>query len=321
MLIMNHILKKKNSIFIEVDHTAPLLEVKNLSLSFRQFRRGLKETTIKVIRNLDLTINSREIFAVVGASGSGKSLLANSILGLLPRNAISSGSIRFMGKELTEDMLQQVRGKHISLIPQSIHALNPLLRTGKQVVAEHSKRSAIFQRLHLPIETANFYPFELSGGMARRVMVASAFAGSAELIIADEPTPGLDPRALSDTANYFKELANNGRGIMFITHDIETALLIADRIAVFYAGEVVEITNAKNFSGKGEGLRHPYTKALWNALPQNGFTPLKGNQPYADEMPSGCIFQPRCPIAAKNCLYEQPETKYSSEEMVRCFYA
>src|SRR5690606_36912325 len=111
------------------------------------------------------------------------------------------------------------------------------------------------------------YPFELSGGMARRVLVSTAMASKAKLVIADEPTPGLDERALSETIRYIKQMADDGKGILFITHDISTALMIADKVAVFYAGLTVEIANKEDFIGDGKYLRHPYTKALWSALP------------------------------------------------------
>lgn len=318
---MLNFFKKSSNVCENLDSSAPLLEVRNLSLSFHQYRKGLKETTIHVIRNLDLQLHSGEIVAIVGASGSGKSLLANAILGLLPVNSLISGSIRFMGEPLTEDTLHHIRGDHISLVPQSIHALNPFLKTGKQVDCKPAAKTAILQRLQLPVETEKLYPFELSGGMARRVLVASAFASTAKLIIADEPTPGLDPFALGEMANYFKELAHEGRGIMFITHDIETALLIADRIAILYAGEIVEVANARSFTENGELLRHPYTKALWNALPQNGFIPLKGHHPSIEELLTGCSFQPRCAQATEECLHQHPPSKMIGKEMVRCFYA
>lgn len=318
---MRNLFKKRKNTLESLDPSAPLLEVRNLSLSFHLYRKGLKETIIHTIRNLDLQIHSGEIVAVVGASGSGKSLLANAILGLLPVNSLISGSIRFMGEPLTTEKLQHIRGEHLSLVPQSIHALNPLLKTRKQVDCKPESKTRILQRLQLPAETEGLYPFELSGGMARRVLVASAFASTAKLIIADEPTPGLDPFTLGEMANFFKELAHEGRGIMFITHDIETALLIADRIAILYAGEIVEIASAKSFTEKGECLRHPYTKALWAALPQNGFTPLKGHHPSIEEEQTGCSFQPRCTYATEECLHHHPPSKKIGEEMVRCFHA
>lgn len=305
----------------------PLLEVKNLSLSFRQYQTGLRESQLQVIRNLDLIINEGEIVAVVGASGSGKSLLANAILGVLPKNAILDGTLRYKGEQLTRSRQKRLRGKEISLIPQSVNALDPLMKSGKQVQAvikEKRKKAVqqdIFQKVGLSPEVGERYPFELSGGMARRVLVTTAMVSGAELVIADEPTPGLDQKAVHETIDYLKQLAIGGKGIMFITHDIDTALQVADEIVVFYAGQTVEIANVEDFSGKGDKLRHPYTKALWNALPQNEFKPLSGSQPFLGEVMNGCVFQKRCPVAMELCTYKQPDLQEASGGAVRCFDA
>lgn len=257
----------------------PLLEVKDFSLSFRQYKKGLRETKLEVIRNLNMTIQEGEIVAVAGASGSGKSLLANAILGILPEHALLNGTLNYKGVALTQKLLGHLRGKEISLIPQSVNALDPLMRTGKQVqsvVRNGNKKEiqqAIFSKVGLPAHTSNKYPFELSGGMARRVLATTAMISNANLIIADEPTPGLDPAVLHETVGYIKQLAMDGKGVMFITHDIDTALKIADRVVIFNAGEIVETAQAADFEGIGEKLEHPYTKKLWNALPQNKFIP------------------------------------------------
>ncbi len=319
--------QNKGQLTDSLENGQPLLEVRDLSLSFRQYHAGLRETRIQVISKLDISIHSNEIVAIVGASGSGKSLLASAILGLLPANAELHGTITFKGNPLTPDRQNHLRGKEISLIPQSVNALDPLMKTGKQVQAvikEKNKKAVqqdIFDKVGLPPKASNSYPFELSGGMVRRVLAASSLASSADLIIADEPTPGLDPFALKETVKYIKQLAEDGKGVIFITHDIETALKIADRVAVFYAGQTIEIASAENFCNEGEKLRHPYTKALWNALPQNGFTPLSGSQPLLNEISEGCIFYARCPIGTEICKNKQPESQRMNGEMVRCFYA
>src|SRR5690625_4092411 len=167
----------------------------------------------------------------------------------------------------------------IFLITQSVNALDPLMKSGKQVRSMIRKNNKdahldrIFEKVGLSSYTKDLYPFELSGGMARRVLLSAAFVSEAKLIIADEPTPGLDIKVLNETTNMMKELANEGKGMMFITHDITTALDLADKIAVVHAGEMIEMAKAEDFTGKGEKLSHPYTKALWNALPQNDFVP------------------------------------------------
>lgn len=262
----------------------PLLEVDHLSLSFRQLKKGLRETTVDAIHDFHLTVEDGEVVAVVGASGAGKSLLADAILGILPDSADVGGAIYFNGEKLTDDSQLELRGKQIALIPQSLKALDPLMKVGKQVQAAIPKEKQddkneiqrqIFQKLNLPAGTGDKLPFELSGGMARRVLIATAMASEAKLVIADEPTPGLDEQTRDQAVRYIEQLAADGRGVMFITHDIQTALQIADKVAVFYEGKTIEIADVDDFTGEGEKLEHPYTKALWNALPQNGFQHLK----------------------------------------------
>jgi|SRR5690554_1923641 len=306
----------------------PLLEVKEFSLSFPQYKDGLEPTYIQVIRDFELTIHPGEIVAVVGASGSGKSLLADSILGILPDNAETQGTLLFEGDALTKERQEVLRGKDIALIPQSVKALDPLMRTSRQVqsvIGDKKNRKKIqeeaFRKLGLPPETGRKYPFELSGGMARRVLIATAMVSQAKLIIADEPTPGLDQEAWEETLHHIKQLSKANSGVMFITHDIHAALKIADRIAVFYAGETIEVANIEDFTGVGERLRHPYTKALWRALPENDFMALAGNQPEAEEVFTGCVFEPRCPIATDYCKQNKPQSAVVDNGITRCFYA
>ncbi|MBO0993752.1 ABC transporter ATP-binding protein [Bacillus sp. SD088] len=305
----------------------PLFEVKQLSLVFRQYQKGWQESRIQAISKFDLTIHKREIVAIVGASGSGKSLLANAVLGILPENAETGGVILYEGEALTPKRQEDLRGKEIALIPQSTNALDPLMKAGKQVqtvIKGKNKKKIqqeLFRRVGLASEAGDQYPFELSGGMARRVLVTIAMASHAKLIIADEPTPGLDEHARDETIRYIKQLANEGKGVMFITHDIMAALEIADKIAVFYAGQTVEIANIEDFAGKGERLRHPYTKALWNSLPQNEFKPLPGSQPATGTTLDGCVFASKCPLATTICKQKQPQDRSLNHGMVRCFHA
>lgn len=305
----------------------PILEVEDLSISFKQYTDGLKQKDFKVISGLNVTLEEGEILAVVGASGSGKSLLAHAILGILPSNSNISGTIKYDGEVLTTARQASLRGKEIALIPQSVNYLDPLMRVGKQVRTSANVGDAsaaqreVFERLHLKQEVENMYPFQLSGGMARRTLLSTAIVSGAKLIIADEPTPGLDPVVIKEALNNFREFADNGCAVMLITHDIESALTIADKIAVFYAGTTVEIAPVEDFSGDGEALRHPYTKALWKALPQNDFTPIPGSQPHPSALPSGCLFAPRCPMATAECREAQPEMRNLRNGMVRCIHA
>jgi peptide/nickel transport system ATP-binding protein len=265
--------------------------------------------------------------AVVGSSGSGKSLLAHAILGILPRNSIISGDMHFEGQRLTGSLQVALRGKDIAFVPQSVNYLDPLMKVGAQVraaVKQGSKREIqqkIFNRYHLGHKVEGQYPFQLSGGMARRILVAGALVGNARLVIADEPTPGLHPQVVIETLNHLRELSNEGRAVMLITHDIKAALAYADRIAVFYAGTTLETAAVADFSGDGSALRHPYSKVLWKALPQNDFAALPGFQPAPGELPQGCLFSPRCHMVRDLCLEKRPLERSLRNGKVRCHYA
>ncbi len=304
-----------------------LLVVKNLSVSFIQYAKGLKQLNLEVICDLNVSVNSGEIVAIVGSSGSGKSLLAHAILGILPSNAKVTGTICYQGQALTTERQKVFRGREISLIPQSVNYLDPLMKVGEQVQNTIKTKDAkqlqqqVFERYHLSKEAGLFYPFQLSGGMARRVLVATAVSGGAKLIIADEPTPGLHPEVVAETLAHLKELANQGCGVMMITHDIEAAMKIADRIAVFYAGTTVEVAPIEDFKERGEALRHPYTRALWMALPENDFQPIPGFQPTPTDLPPGCLFEPRCQLRTAECQCKKPEMRDLRSGQVRCIHA
>lgn len=308
-----------------------MLEVHRLSIHFRRYSRGLHRTVITPVVDLDLKVNAGEIVAVVGSSGSGKSLLVHAVLGILPPNARVEGEMWFKGELLTPERRAKARGREIALIPQSVSFLDPLMRVGAQVRRaahlsgknQHSvaAQRAIFQRYQLPLEVERWYPFQLSGGMARRTLVSMAVVGEAELILADEPTPGLHPEVIRETLSHLRQLADEGRGVVLITHDIQSALQIADQIAVFYAGTTVEIAPVSAFAGKGEELLHPYTQSLWRSLPQNEFVALPGMQPSPQDLPQGCLFAPRCPLATPECTAERPAMRSIAQNRVRCIHA
>ena len=259
----------------------PILQVDRLSISFTQYQRGLRQRTLPVIRELSLSLFPGQTAAVVGSSGSGKSLLAHGILGLLPYNSRLEGTILYRGEPLTQKRLNALRGREIALAPQGVTYLDPLMKVGPQVRKgrrdqEARRRSrAALSRYGLGPEVERLYPFELSGGMARRVLIASAVAERPSLVIADEPTPGLDLRAAGRILGHFRDLAEEGAAVLLITHDLELALSIAHRVFVLYAGET---------------------------MPQNGFTPIPGAQPYPGEISQGCQFAPRCPRRQARCL-------------------
>lgn len=262
-----------------------LLQVENLSVAFRMYENDkpffqAKQRFVEVLSNLSISVHAGEIIAVVGASGSGKTLLADAIMGNFESNARVSGSIWFDGELLDVPRLATLRGSHIALVPQSVSFLDPLMKVGRQVegIAKNAddakqrtaRRQELFKRFDLDEHVANLYPHELSGGMARRVLLCCALIEKPQLIIADEPTPGLDLPLAIRAMEDFRAFANDGGGVVLITHDIELALRCADRVAVFQEGTIVEETSVENFASP-ETLVHPFSKALMYALPEHDF--------------------------------------------------
>ena len=285
----------------------PLLEIKDFTVSFQRYGQGRDRIQLQRLHGISLEIKAGEIVAVAGSSGSGKSLLAHGILQLLPSNAKTCGEVLYQGEKLDKKRLKKLLGREIAFIPQSVDYLDPLMQVGKQVQGVYgtSKRQQeLFRQFRLPEDTSTKYPFQLSGGMARRVLISAALMEQPKLMIADEPTPGLSVDLAMDTLKYFRQMADKGVGVLLITHDIDLALQVADRIAVFYAGTIVEVTEKENFIKGGIALHHPYSRALMEALPQNGFQPLKGSQPDGETLPEGCVFAPRCKLRQDVCMSE-----------------
>ena len=232
-----------------------------------------------MIDRLSVSVHEGEILAVVGASGSGKTLLADCIMGLFEPNSLVTGTVWYDGVRQDASSLASLRGRGLSLVPQSVAHLDPLMKVGRQVegfahakdkAARSKRRREIFARYGLGEEVASLYPHELSGGMARRVLLCCALMDNPRVIVADEPTPGLDLDLAVKALDDFRDFANRGNGVLLITHDIELALRVADRVAVFKDGTVVEETAVANFASP-ETLRHPFSRALWHALPEHGF--------------------------------------------------
>ena len=309
----------------------PILKVKDLGISFSQYTNGLVRGVLNVIRNLDIELYEGEILAVVGSSGSGKSLLAHAILGILPDNACTQGDIIYKGEILDEKRKEKLRGDEIVLIPQSVNYLDPLKKVGKQIkisIKDKDKKTQdeivdnLFKKYNLDKKVKNYYPFQLSGGMARKVLLSTALASDSKVIIADEPTPGLDEESLNEVLKDFRDIADSGRAILMITHDIMAALKIADKVAIFYAGSTLEIANTSDFKQKEVELRHPYTKALYKALPNHDFVPIDDKtQPLPNELPKGCVFSDRCPLKDKNCENQVPKIREIRNGKVRCIHA
>lgn len=301
-----------------------LLTVQNVSISFTQYVQGLKQHELKVISDLSLSVKEGEVVAILGSSGSGKSLLAHAILGILPENGNCDGTIAFKGDVLTQEKKEELRGKHICLIPQSVNFLDPLMKVSEQAIGDVKKEDRekalehqreVFAKYGLGEEVDDMYPFELSGGMARKVLLSTALLTDPELVVADEPTPGLDEASVKETINDIKRLSDEGKGVLLITHEIDVALKTADRIAIFYSGYVIEINKTENFNDVDK-LLHPYTKSLIEALPKNGFKLTEGVQPL--ELVNGCPYFENCPIRSDICQDNIPDLINHDGVMIRC---
>lgn len=258
-----------------------LLSVDRLTVAFRRYQGLMGEVDIGCLSDLTLEVARGEMVAVFGASGAGKSLFAHAVLGLLPPNAVVTGSIRFSGERLDAARIAQLRGRRIALVPQSLSHLDPLATVGRQIgwAAKRVGRKgftredavAALNRFGLDELFLQSYPHTLSGGMARRVMLAIASVGDPDLVIADEPTNGLDPDNAEKVFGFLRRFADDGKGVVVISHDLAAAVASADRVAVLRDGALVATEQAATFMRDGgEGLT-PYARALWRALPQHEF--------------------------------------------------
>lgn len=314
----------------------PLLEIKDLSV-------GLRASNIAydIVRNVSLTVNRNEILAVVGESGCGKSLTALSILQLQasPPLFITSGSIMYGGRDLatlSKKEMRTVRGSEIAMIFQDpMSALDPMFTVGTLLTsAVHAHQSVgedVAEKMALealadagiedPKRRFNEYPFQLSGGVSQRVMIALALVNDPKLIIADEPTTALDVTVQAQILDRLKELKKDrGMSIMLITHNLGVVASVADRMAVMYTGEVVEMGAVSDVFDKPQ---HPYTTGLLGAVPRLGgaasdLTPIVGRVPQPDELPVGCTFVDRCSRAVAQCSTVRPTLQVRGRAEVRC---
>lgn len=261
---------------------APLLEVDHLTVSFTQYDRGLRRREVAAVVDMSLDVRAGEVVALVGASGAGKSLLGHAVLGLLPPNATQGGRVLWRGEEVDPAARRGLAGREVALLPQALSHLDPTATVGAQlrraarlagVPRSQARRVATEALLAQGLETSVLrrHPHQLSGGMGRRVLTGIALIGDPALVIADEPTPGLAPESVTAVLQRLRGLADEGRGVLLITHEISGALAVADRVVVVDRGRTLEEAPASAFTGDGDLLTHPYTRALWQALPANGF--------------------------------------------------
>ncbi|MEU0225603.1 ABC transporter ATP-binding protein [Streptomyces sp. NPDC006284] len=298
---------------------APVLSVRGLSVRF--LMPGGR--SVAAVTDAHFDVAAGECLALIGESGCGKSVLASALLGLLPGNARIAGSALLGDLDLlTADertFARTVRGRLIGLVPQSPAAHLTPVRTIRSQLEEtvahltpvrgradlRRAAEAAAERAAFPPDHLDHHPHELSGGLAQRAATALALVGEAPLLLADEPTTGLDRDLVDRTVDELRRhvddgTGDEGRALLMITHDLAAAERIADRIAVMYAGRIVELADADEFFGT-PGPRHPYSRGLLDALPERAFTPIPGLPPELGALPDGCAFAVRCERATDSC--------------------
>ena len=313
-----------------------LLRLEHLNIDYK-----VKGGYLSAVNDVNLTLCRGEVFAVVGESGCGKSTVAHSIMNLIPgENAKISGKILFEGEDLCsypDRKMEQIRGKHIGMIFQNpLDSLNPVYTTGKQVseaiMLDGTDRKTawdkvlkLYQDVKMPDarERAESFPHEMSGGMRQRVMIAMMLSRNPELLIADEPTTALDVTIEAQILEIMKELKHTYHtAIMLITHNFGLVAEVADKIAVMYAGQVIESGDVFEIF---EHPAHPYTSLLMQALPrktkkEGRLRTIDGSVPRILEKKPECRFANRCPYAQERCFRENPEiVVLSGTHTCRCF--
>lgn len=313
----------------------PVLSVEQLSVRFRM--PGGRY--VEAVTDARFDLAPGECLALVGESGCGKSVLASALLGLLPGNAETAGAARLAdGLDLLaaeeRTLAKAVRGRRIGLVPQSPAAHLTPVRTvrahleetvrdlagaptatrrkaalGKAALRKTALRKAAeaaAERAAFPASHLDHHPHQLSGGLAQRAATALALVGDAPLLLADEPTTGLDRDLVHRTVDELRaHTRDTGRALLMITHDLAAAERIADTVAVMYAGRIVELAPAEEFFGR-PGPRHPYSRGLLDALPERAFAPIPGAPPELGALPAGCAFAARCRAADRVCRAERP---------------
>ena len=299
-----------------------LLEIKDLSVCFHTM-----DADVHAVNGIDLAIDAGETLGLVGETGAGKTTTALAILNLIqsPPGKIESGQILFAGRnilEMTDDELLSIRGSAISMIFQDpMTALNPIFRVEDQIAEviriheKKSKREAVekaremLELVGIPAEQGSDYPHQFSGGMKQRVVIAMALACSPKLLIADEPTTALDVTIQAQVLDMMTELKTKmDSSMLLITHDLGVVAETCDKVAIMYAGEIVEYGSLEDIF---EHTAHPYTEGLFGSLPSlendvHRLKPIQGLMPDPANLPDGCKFHPRCPYAVDQCRSGAP---------------
>jgi peptide/nickel transport system ATP-binding protein/oligopeptide transport system ATP-binding protein len=314
----------------------PLLEVRNLTIHF-----FTEEGVVRAVENVSFEIYPGEVLGLVGESGCGKSVTGLSLLRLIPipPGRIVSGDILFDGRSLLpleEKEMEKVRGNDISMIFQEpMTSLNPVFTIGDQIMeavilhqgldkTEARKRAIeMLDRVKIPSpdKTIDSYPHQLSGGMRQRAMIAMALSCQPKLLIADEPTTALDVTIQAQVLQLLKEIQRDmGMSVLLITHDLGVVAEIADRVAVMYAGRILEYGPIEDIFGK---MRNPYTRGLMHSIPQltekrNRLSAIPGQVPDPMDLPMGCKFHPRCYMMIEDCKKGEPMFQVNGDHFSRC---
>lgn len=316
--------------------TQPVLSVRDLSVAFFT-RRGV----LKALDRVSFDIAPGEVLGVVGESGAGKSLTGQSVIGLLePPGRITGGEILLHGQRIDNipaDEMRMIRGRRIGMVFQDpLTSLNPLYKIGDQITetilthlpvsaAEARQRAlALLTEVGIPSPERRIdaYPHEFSGGMRQRVVLALALCAEPELVIADEPTTALDVSVQAQIIALLKKLCRErGTAVMLVTHDMGVIAETADRVAVMYAGRIVEIGPVREVV---QNPKHPYARGLMGAIPtleggRERLVQIEGAMPQLKNIPAGCAFNPRCPQAFARCFDEKPDLVHVDQSRVACF--
>lgn len=314
-----------------------LLEIKDLSIHYMT-----EEGEVSAVNGISLHLEEGKTLGLVGETGAGKTTSMLGILRLVPEpGKILSGTIEYRGQnllEMPEKQLQDIRGGEISMIFQDpMTALNPIMTVGDQVVEvirQHSKCSAIeaqhrmidmLEKVGISGTRAGEYPHQFSGGMKQRIIIAIALACNPKLLIADEPTTALDVTIQAQVLHMINDLKKElGTSMLLITHDLGIVAESCDDVAIMYAGEIVEQGPVEDVFDR---TAHPYTKGLFGSLPRldvdvEFLSPILGLMPDPANLPSGCAFHPRCPMATEECSSKKPNTtEITPGHFVKCLYA
>jgi peptide/nickel transport system ATP-binding protein len=314
-----------------------ILEIKNLRVEFPT-RRG----TLVAVDDVSLSIAAGEVLGVVGESGAGKTLTGLAIIGLLePPGRIAGGEVRLEGRRidcLPHAELRRVRGRSIGVVFQDpLTSLNPLYTIGEQIeetilthlplsrTQAHARALTLLEEVGIPAAQARFnhYPHQFSGGMRQRVVIALALAAEPSLVIADEPTTALDVSIQAQIISLLKRLARErGTAVMLITHDMGVIAETAQRVAVMYAGRLVEIGPVREVI---HSPRHPYTAGLMGSIPKitpqrnKRLSQIEGAMPRLNAIPPGCAFNPRCPKRFERCFVARPQLVPAGASEAACW--